>query len=370
KTVATHVYNTAGIYQPTLMVTDSSGCSSFAGLPTTIKIRPNPVITITAGSARLCRGQSTTLVATGGISYAWSPASSLSNTAISSPITKPDSTITYSLTVKDDIGCTNIAKATLTVVQKMKVTVNADTAVCLGNSVQLNAGGTDAYQWINTTTGLSSVSINNPIAQPTSTVTYTVKGGDAYNCFSDTAQVNVKVLPLPTVSIAPVPDVLLGTALPMNAINSSDVTQWLWSPSDYLSCVNCPSPVSTPLAALNYQLTVTNMNGCKATANVQLKLQCDAGKVFIPAAFTPNDDGLNDIFCIKGISLVKHLIIYSRWGKPVYERSNFIASSRLTGWDGRYKNELQPSGAYTYFAEMECPTGGSFFRKGTVMLVR
>ena len=366
----THTYNTAGIYQPALMITDLNGCSSFDTLSGTIKIRPNPVITITPGNARICRGQSTTLVATGGQSYTWSPAGTLSNPRISSPIAKPDSTTTYSLIAKDDIGCTNTAKTILTVGQKQNVHVNADTAVCLGSSIQLNASGTDQYQWVNSTTGLDNTSANNPVAQPTTTTTYTVKGSDAYKCFSDTTRVTVKVLPLPTVSISPVQDMLLGAAIPISAISSQDVTQWLWSPSDYLSCANCPSPISTPLAALTYQLTVTNKDGCKASTNVQLKLQCEEGRVFIPSAFTPNDDGLNDVFCIKGISMVKHLIIYSRWGKPLYERSNFIASDRTNGWDGRYKSELQPAGAYTYFAEMECPTGGTFFRKGTVMLVR
>ena len=365
-----HPYNTPGIYQPSLMLTDSSGCNSFTSLPGTIIIRPNPVVTITPAAPRICRGQSINLVTTGGQSYQWQPSNTLNNSTISSPVAKPDSTTTYSLTVKDNIGCTGTSNITLTVVQKNKINATADTSICAGSAIQLKASGTDTYQWINTTAGLNNTSVYNPIAQPLISTAYTVRGTDKYNCFSDTALVNVKILSLPTVSISPINDILLGTAVQIISVNSPDVMQWLWSPADYLNCNNCPSPVSTALAPINYKLTVTNKDGCKASANIQLKMQCQENKVFIPTAFSPNDDGVNDVFSIKGISLVKHLVIYNRWGTLVYERSNFIASQASTGWDGKYKNEPMPSGTYAYFAEMECPAGGVFVRKGTVILVR
>jgi gliding motility-associated-like protein len=163
---------------------------------------------------------------------------------------------------------------------------------------------------------------------------------------------------------------LLGTQIPLNSVSSNDVISWNWSSADYLSCSDCPSPVSIPLAQKDYTLVVTNNNGCTASATVLLKLQCQDNRVFIPAAFSPNGDGKNDVFNIKGISIVKHLIIYNRWGSPVFERSNFIASERAAGWDGTFRGEPLPVGTYAYFAEMECPSGGSFNRNGTVVLVR
>jgi gliding motility-associated-like protein len=90
----------------------------------------------------------------------------------------------------------------------------------------------------------------------------------------------------------------------------------------------------------------------------------------IPTAFTPNGDGQNDFFIIKGISLIKHLIIYDRWGEKVFERSNFIASDRSACWNGTNKGMPAEAGAYVYFAEMECASGGLFIRKGTVILIR
>lgn len=124
------------------------------------------------------------------------------------------------------------------------------------------------------------------------------------------------------------------------------------------------------MAAITYQLLVKNNVGCTDTAQVSLKLQCEESRVFIPSAFSPNNDGNNDRFSIKGISIVRHMIIFNRWGKPVYERNNYIASNGTNGWDGTFKGEPLPAGAYTYFTEMECPTGGMFVKKGTVMLIR
>ena len=368
--ITTHQYNQPGKYFPSLLLSDSNGCSAAAILPDAVIVHANPVITIAPQDPRICLGQSVNIIASGGVIYSWSPALGLSNAAIANPVANPVVTSNYGLTVKDNIGCTSNTSQKITVVQPGKTIVSANTAVCLGKSVQLTASGNTAYQWIITTDGLSDTRSGNPLASPVITTTYTVTGTDEFKCFTDTATVTVKVLPLPTVSIAPLPEILLGTQIPFNSMSSSDVIAWKWSPADYLNCTNCANPVSIPLAEKIYTLTVTNNNGCIATATVQLKVQCDQSRVFIPGAFSPNGDGKNDVFSVMGISVVKHMIIYNRWGTPVYERSNYIASERSSGWDGTYKGDPLPAGTYAYFAEMDCPSGGSFTRKGTVILIR
>ena len=197
-----------------------------------------------------------------------------------------------------------------------------------------------------------------------------VGGGDSDKCFSDTAQVVVRVLPLPTVSIPPVPEIYLGEAIRLSNATSPDVVKWNWSPADHLDCNDCPTPVSRPIDAIRYALFVTNNVGCTASATVLVALKCNAAFVFIPAAFSPNNDGLNDLFSVKGISRVKHFVIYGRYGNLVHERRDFLTASREAAWDGNLKGVPQPAGAYAWFAEMECPTGGNFTQKGTVLLLR
>jgi hypothetical protein len=73
---------------------------------------------------------------------------------------------------------------------------------------------------------------------------------------------------------------------------------------------------------------------------------------------------------IKGISVIKHMVIFGRWGEKVFERSNFIAGDRASCWDGTFRGMDAPAGSYVYFIEMECPAGGTFTRKGSVVLIR
>ncbi len=369
-TITSHQFNTPGRYIPLLLMNDSIGCTSVVALKDTIYIHTNPVVTILPKDPLICRGKSVTMIALGGATYSWSPASGLSST--NTPNTKANPLVTsqYAVTVKDEIGCASIAQQKVTVVLPGEITVSKDTTICVGSVAQLDAGGATYYQWINTTNALSNTEIKNPQVNPVQTTTYTVKGTDQYRCFSDTATVTVTVIPLPTVSLNKIPDVKAGTTVTLSAVTSSDVMGWSWWPGEGLSCTNCQQPVLKPFDQVTYSLTVTNKGGCTATDSVKIRLQCQEARVFIPTAFSPNGDGKNDVFSITGISIVKHMVIYSRWGKPVYERNNFDAKDRSTGWDGTSQGFLLPPGTYVYFIEMDCPTGGPFSRTGTVTLVR
>ena len=121
---------------------------------------------------------------------------------------------------------------------------------------------------------------------------------------------------------------------------------------------------------MEYTLTVTNAAGCKASDAVAVQLLCSQSRVYIADAFSPNNDGKNDLFTIKGqgIRNVKYLRIYNRWGELVFERSNFEVGDVNSAWNGKYKDQLVPSGSYVYFAEMSC-NEQTFTRKGTVTVV-
>jgi gliding motility-associated-like protein len=162
----------------------------------------------------------------------------------------------------------------------------------------------------------------------------------------------------------------MGSPHQLQPTASSDVQTWSWSPSKYLSCTTCKSPEAKPVEPMNYQVTVTNAFGCTATDTVSIKLFCSESRIYIPNSFTPNNDGVNDRFSIKGqgIRVVKYLGIYNRWGELVFERSNFQVDDKNGAWDGRFKGLLVPTGSYVYFAEMSC-NEKTFTQKGTVTVV-
>ncbi|HEX3024312.1 MAG TPA: gliding motility-associated C-terminal domain-containing protein, partial [Chitinophagaceae bacterium] len=99
-------------------------------------------------------------------------------------------------------------------------------------------------------------------------------------------------------------------------------------------------------------------------------VECSDNRVYIPSAFTPNGDGLNDRFEIKGGILIKHIVIYGRWGNVIYEKENIWASSNTEWWDGTYKRIPCDMGTYIYIMKIQCPSGALFIRKGTVVLIR
>jgi gliding motility-associated-like protein len=243
------------------------------------------------------------------------------------------------------------------------------TAICPGKEVQLTATGAYSYQWIGG--GLNSTTIPNPLARPEVTTVYQVAGSDSASCFQDTASVIVMLLAQPTVNAGPDLQVQTETPVTILAVGSSDVVSWQWTPATDLSCTTCAQPVCTPRQNEQYVVTVTAADGCMASDTVVVTLICDEAKVRIPDAFTPNGDGHNDRFTVLGaIPMVTHLVIFDRWGAKVFEEDHFGPADPKAGWDGTVGGQPAPAGIYVYFAEMQCPAGGVFMRKGTVMLVR
>jgi len=341
---------------------------------TTIKqltVHPNPVVSLSAAKNLLCRGETVQLTASGGTSYSWSPSAALNNTNIATPLANPINSTTYSVEVTNSFGCKKSDSVKLTVVQPFSLSMTTDTFVCKGSSVQLKAQGAATYQWINNTSGLNNTQVNNPVTSPAADISYTVVGTDAYNCFKDTATVNVTVQPLPTVVAEPDVQMLAAETHQLIATGSADVVKWQWSPKDYLSCTNCPSPVTTPRTPIDYIVTVKNQYGCVASDTVKIKLQCSEDFIFIPNAFTPNNDGNNDVFYIKGkgIGIIRSLQIFDRWGDKVFEKQNFNIDDRSAGWNGKYKGMLVPGGSYVYVAEMQCDNGQPIIKKGMVTVI-
>jgi gliding motility-associated-like protein len=182
---------------------------------------------------------------------------------------------------------------------------------------------------------------------------------------------NLTVNPTPSVSIPPL-TVVVGSTITLQPQASPDVTEWQWTPADYLTCTTCADPVCTPLAPITYIVTVTNNNGCMASDSVAISLKCSGSVVFIPNTFTPDGDGLNDIFYPrgKGIKLVKYLRIFNRWGELIFEQRNFSLDDISKGWDGRYKGKMLDPDVFVYITEMVCDNNENLNLKGTIMLIR
>ncbi|MBL0097902.1 MAG: hypothetical protein IPP46_16485 [Bacteroidetes bacterium] len=146
----------------TVLVTDGNGCKN----TDTVTLFVNPLPIVSAGTdVDICIGSSTQLNATGGSIYIWSPNTGLDNTFISNPTANPVSTITYSVIVIDSNGCRNSDQLLVTVNPLPTAQTGADTLICNGSSIVLQASGGVSYQW-SPATGSNNPSIANPFASP------------------------------------------------------------------------------------------------------------------------------------------------------------------------------------------------------------
>lgn len=360
-------YDQPGIFTVKLVVNNNSCADTVASL---IDVHAKPVAAVTASSNKLCQGSAVTLSASGGNIYKWSPPEGLDNTGNASVSASPANTTTYVVTVTDANGCSGGDSVDIKVIPPFPLQVKEEEAICSGQSVVLVASGAATYQWINNTTGLNNTAIPNPAATPSATTTYTVTGTDADKCFTDTAEVKVVVNKLPVADAGVGSVILTGTSYQLRPSASSDVVKWSWSPPGSLSCSDCMFPIASPLVPQVYALMVTNAAGCTASDTVSVRLFCSESRIYIPNTFTPNGDGVNDMFLISGdgISTVHYLRIYNRWGSLVFERKDFQPGDKSSAWNGRYKGGLVPQGSYVYFTEMSCDKE-TIIKQGSVVVL-
>lgn len=127
-----------------------------------------------------------------------------------------------------------------------------------------------------------------------------------------------------------------------------------WSPTPFLSCLDCTNPTVTPNQDLTLNLKVSNENGCDAIAEQTIRV-IQKRPIYIPSGFSPNGDGINDLFQIhigQTIKKVQALSIYNRWGQLIYQSESSANQHSLT-WDGTYRGQSVESGTYLYIAEIE-----------------
>lgn len=246
----------------TMVGTDANGCSS----TDVVTITVNPLPTINAGlDVSICPSNNTTLNATGGTNYLWTPAASLDNAAISNPVATPASTTTYTVAGSDINGCSSTDAVTVTVTPIVVTATSGSPAICIGSNTTLNAGGGASYSWSPAAT-LDNATIASPLATPTSTTTYTVIGTGGTGC-NDTAFVTVAVNPLPTVDAGAPSSICTGTT---TVLNGSGATGYVWSPGATLSSTTVSNPTSSAVTTTTYTMVGTDGNGCSSTDSVMI----------------------------------------------------------------------------------------------------
>jgi gliding motility-associated-like protein len=360
-------YPGPGTYAVTLYSSTVSGCvDTFKS-----KVIFHPLPHIEAGKDTLiCLTDSIVMKPIGGVSYAWSPAGSLSCAVCNNPYAFPSVPTRYVVIGTDSNGCTNKDSLMITLRYKTITTVTPNTEICSGDTLQLLAEGASVYHW-SPAEGLSDANISNPAAYPMTDKHYMLISKLA-GCIPDTDYVDIIVHPTPTVEAGIGKTIIAGDMIHLNAEATGIITKWLWSPSEGLLSPTSGTTDGYPKRSTLYQILVSTEYNCIATDTVRIIVMCDNSQVYLPNTFTPDGNGVNDVFYPrgKGLANIDRFRIYNRWGEVVFERLNVAVEDKRVGWDGKMNGRLLTPDIYVYTVEATCDTGEPIKWQGDVMLLR
>lgn len=380
------------------------GCAS---VPVTDQLQlkdPMPPATPVAGyNPPLCSGQDLVLTALspggqqpGSISYVWA------GPAFGS---KPDTTLNTSITYKNaqpffngtyavyatQNGCVSGA-VIFTVAVKPGPTmpvIYANTPLCTGQDLVLQAyssvasGETLQYQWTgpNNSFPANEPSIHVPKATVDNSGIYKITVTSPTTGCTTIADTLVQIGVAPKVMF-PQDTIVLPAGYKLQlqpAITNATepgtlpIQSFAWTPSDALSCDDavCSTAFTTVKNDACYHVLVTNVYGCKGSADICVRTFCQSVQMFIPNAFAPNGNVPENRKLIvrgTGIASIKSFRVFNRWGRIMFERSNINANDAASGWDGRVDGRMADTGVYVYTVEVVCENGTLYTYKGNVTL--
>lgn len=337
----------------------TSGCSATGSLA--VNVTPTPTLNVTASPSSMCRGSSSSLAVSGGAAnYTWSPSGALSNVNLPATTASPVQTTTYTVIGANGL-CTSSATIELVVIQTATIQASKFGDVCFGESTTIEAIGGTTYSWL-PVSGLSHANAASTDAGPLVTTVYTVTASGPGLCPS-TSTVEVKVNPLPHVYAGR--DTTINIDETITLTGTGDVEVGFLSPtSTPLICNFCNAITVNPQETTCYVLKGENGYGCVDYDTVCVYVTKDFN-VYIPNAFTPNEDGYNDVFIPVGYGINEiRLTVFDRWGVQI-----FTSNETSIGWDGSNKGKQCEQGIYVYKAEVKTMAGHTVQYVGHVALL-
>ena len=139
-----------------------------------------------------------------------------------------------------------------------------------------------------------------------------------------------------------------------------------------MTCTDCKQPTAAPRLPTIFKVILTDSFGCSLKKEVIVHVD-KRRKIFAPTAFSPNNDGENDQFCLYGGSGTRKILtfkVFNRWGAMLYQRSNMLPMDTINGWDGQFQGRDASTDTYVWVAEIEFEDGEIEVFKGDVALLR
>lgn len=324
-----------------------------------IEVYQDVPVPIIEDTVPVCEGEEVQVTASGGQTYDWAPNLDINTT------TGPTVTISTPVDRWYYVGfnnpCGTVPDSVFIDVIEVDAQAGNDTIVCPGEPVDLWASGGVDYLWI-PPNAVTDPFAAETTAQPLYPTNYKVIITDQYGCI-DSSFVDVDHFPLPFVQASPDYYGFPGDEIILNAEGNDNHGSYIWSPAEFLSCVNCQSPSATPPESITYTVTYIDENGCRASDDVIISFE---GIIYVPNTFTPDGNSFNDYFSVKGGNIEYfEMLIFNRWGEVVFETNDFDAQ-----WDGTYNGQKCKDGTYIWKIRYEDTSGNREEMVGHVNLLR
>lgn len=335
-------------------ITSPNGCLYHESVQ--VSILPGPPVVQTAEVAAICEGGSVGIWASGGDEYQWEPTPGLNHYDIHNPLASPGQNTWYIVHVSNQCG-TTIDSVLVNVGEVNPFIQQPDTA-CPGQPIVLHASGGAYYNW-QPQTHMINENTANPTVSPMYTTTYTVTVTDQYGC-ADMASVVAIVYDPPYVFTTGNEVVDYFTFVDIGASSNGTLS---WESDLPVSCTTCPITSVQGTDSDVVYVTATDENGCTATDSLLIEV---TGALYVPNAFTPNGDGINDLFKAVGAEIEDfHLQIFDRWGELIFESFDIDV-----GWDGGVGDHYVESEVYVWDIVAKEHTGVHFEMRGHVTVIR
>lgn len=356
--IATFLFDTVGTV--TLDVLALNKCGSDAD-DKTVDVLPHPDLTAIEDQ-EICEGDSVVLSATydNSLYSKWGVGASTTNiaTEVNTITVTPDSTLEYFIEITDGT-CPSVDSILITVFQAPHIDAGADEQICVGDVLKATSNDSDivvSYNWTGDNT-ISDPTILNPEVLPSATTTYVITVMDSNNCFNSDSVIITLLYNSPANDETPL---CVGTSIVLDGQYGESI-EYLWS-------TNETTPEITVSEEGLYTVELLNpSNGCFAIDSINVVSTVCEEVIYTPNTFSPNGDGVNDVFIPKTLDLKNpELLIYNRWGELL-----FITTDIEQGWDGKYNGEVVKTGTYIYRINYtENLTGEPNFIRGPVSVIK
>lgn len=333
-TIANPVATPANSQRYLVRGTSLEGCEDTASV--LVEVQVGVALTLSADQ-QICAGDTVQLSASGGSTYFWE-GPYIDDPSSATPRVSPAVSSEYSVEVRSLQGCIETATIRVRVDPKPEITLTDSAGICQGDSVILSASSTPNAQllWSNGQT-TNSVMISPPISERVWAIARSFNG-----CESDTAFTFVEIAPFPIADFQP--DKTVGVEqLEVSFENLSEgASSYRWDFGDRTSS-NEPNPQHTFSTSGEFHITLiaTNKFGCSDTTTFS-SIKVNKIQILLPTAFSPNNDGINDIYTIspEGVSQLT-MKVFNRWGTMILEQSG-----EEIRWDGTHEGKILPEGVF------------------------